>query len=63
MRRYMSGGHAGGMLGGGQSIAATAAKRFIPVLESLMKLIDAGLLSVAYTEWVFTETISAEHTF
>ncbi|KAF5827475.1 hypothetical protein DUNSADRAFT_610 [Dunaliella salina] len=54
MRRWMSGGCGGGVLAS-NTTAATASKRFLPVLESLIKLMDAGLLTVAYTEYDLQE--------
>lgn len=53
LRRYLSGGARGsGTASRSASSAATATQRLVPVLESVMKLVDAGLLDVAFTEWV-----------
>eukprot|EP00983_Pelagomonas_calceolata_P134147 1162029-Pelagomonas_calceolata.AAC.10 len=59
MRRWMGGSGRGGILAS-NTTAATASKRFLPVLESLMKLMDAGLLNVAYTECnVYVKVVSS----
>ena len=49
LRRFITSGSKG-MNATNNNGEAAASKRLLPILEALMKLIDAGLLCLAYTE-------------